>query len=517
MESTAVPAPGAGPRGAGRGAREGDKGLKAGALGYLSNLVIGVASTAPGYSLAATLGFITAVVAFHAPAIMLLSFIPMLLIASAYYYFNRADPDCGTSFTWVTRAMGPRLGWLTGWAIVAADVVVMAALAYIAGRYSFLLFGLDDAAEDLLDVSIVAAIWIVVMTWICWRGIELSARTQYFLLAAEVAALLLFAIVALVKVYSGDALEGGAHVNADWFNPFTVPGGWSGIADGVLLGVFIYWGWDSGVCVNEESDNSSNGPGRAAVMSTIVLVAIYVIVGTAAVAYAGPGFNTHNADDVLSALGGPVLGSPLDKLLIIAVLTSASASTQTTILPTARTTLSMARFGSIPKMFGRIHPRFLTPDVSTIAMGAVSLVWTLFIINASQNVLSDSITGLGFLIAFYYGLTGFAATIYFRKELFKSAKNFVMGGVAPFLGGAMLTGIFIKAYIDYKPADANYGGDFLGIGVSVAIGVGLLLVGVVLLVIANLAYPDFFKRKWETAEPGILEGEVTGEASVMAD
>lgn len=516
MESTSVPAPG--PAAGGEvHAKEGDKGLKSGALGYLSNLVIGVASTAPGYSLAATLGFITAIVAFHAPAIMLLSFIPMLLIAAAYYYMNRADPDCGTSFTWVTRAMGPRLGWLTGWVIVAADIVVMAALAYIAGRYSFLLFDLDDAANNLLDVSIVAAVWIAVMTWICWRGIELSATTQFYLLAAEVLALALFAAVALVKVYSGDALEGSAHVSLDWFNPFTVPGGTSGIVDGVLLGVFIYWGWDSGVCVNEESDNSTNGPGRAAVMSTLVLLGIYLVVAAAAVAYAGPGFSTHNADDVLSALGGDVFGSPLDKILIIAVLTSASASTQTTILPTARTTLSMARFGAFPKAFGRIHPRYLTPDVSTIVMGVVSLAWTLFIINASQNVLSDSITGLGFLIAFYYGMTGFACAIYFRRELFKSAKNFIMGGLVPFLGGALLTYIFVKAFIDYKEPIANYSGDFLGVGVSVAIGVGLILFGVVLLVLANIAYPEFFRRKWETAEPGVLEGEVRGEASVMQD
>src|SRR3954452_22213999 len=155
-------------------AREGDKGLKSGALGYLSNLVIGVASTAPGYSLAATLGFIVAVngMGYHAPAVIIVSFIPMLLIASAYYYMNRADPDCGTSFTWVTRAMGPRLGWLTGWAIVAADVIGMVALAYVAGVYTFLLFGLDAAAGNLLDVSIIAAIWIIVMTWICYIGIE---------------------------------------------------------------------------------------------------------------------------------------------------------------------------------------------------------------------------------------------------------------------------------------------------------------------------------------------------------
>ena len=131
------------------GAKEGGKGLKTGAIGYVSNLVIGVASTAPAYSLAVTLGFVTAVagMGLHAPAVMIVSFIPMLLIAAAYNYMNKADPDCGTSFTWVTRALGPRLGWLTGWVIVAADVVVMATLAYIAGVYTFLLFGLNAASK----------------------------------------------------------------------------------------------------------------------------------------------------------------------------------------------------------------------------------------------------------------------------------------------------------------------------------------------------------------------------------
>jgi amino acid transporter len=515
LESAAVPISAGDPE----GSAAGGKGLKTGALGYISNLVIGVASTAPGYSLAATLGFVVAIggMGFHAPAVMIVSFIPMLLIAAAYYYMNRADPDCGTSFTWVTRAMGPRLGWLTGWAIVGADVIVMAALAYIAGVYTFLLFGLDAAAANIFDVSIVAAIWIIVMTAICYIGIELSARTQYFLLAAEITALGLFAAVALAKVYFGD--PGGFHVQADWFNPFTLHGGTTALIDGVLLGIFIYWGWDSGVCVNEESEDSANGPGRAAVMSTILLVLIYVVVATAAQAYAGTTFLKHHGNDVLSALGGPVLGSPLDKILIIAVLTSASASTQTTILPTARTTLSMARFGAIPKVFGRIHPRYLTPDVSTLVMGAVSLVWTLVIINVSQNILSDSITAIGFMIAFYYGFTGYACVVYYRKELFKSVKNFIMVGVAPFLGGAMLTFIFVKAFLDYKTTstDVNYSGGILGVGTPVAIGVGGLIIGAVLMVFANLVYPRFFKRKWETAAPGVLEGTVKGEASVMSD
>ena len=112
-----------------------DKGLKQNAVGMLSSIVIGIASTAPAYSLAVTLGLVTAVagMGLKSPAIMIVSFIPMILIASSYYYLNKADPDCGTTFSWVTRAMGPRTGWVTGWVMVAADVIVMASLAQITG------------------------------------------------------------------------------------------------------------------------------------------------------------------------------------------------------------------------------------------------------------------------------------------------------------------------------------------------------------------------------------------------
>ena len=112
-----------------------DKGLKKNALGFVSSVVIGVASTAPGYSLAAVLTLVVAAVGVQAPAILILAFLPMLFIAASYYYMNRADPDCGTTFSWVTRALGPWTGWIGGWAIIVADVIVMANLAQIAGLY----------------------------------------------------------------------------------------------------------------------------------------------------------------------------------------------------------------------------------------------------------------------------------------------------------------------------------------------------------------------------------------------
>ena len=201
----------------------GDKGLKRDAIGYLSNLVIGVASTAPAYSLAATLGFIVAVpgMGLHAPAVLLVSFIPILLIAFGYKFLNRADPDCGTTFAWGTRAMGPYIGWINGWAIFVADVIVMASLSVIASTYTYLLFGWSGGANSTFWILVGSTVWIALMTWICWRGIELSARVQQFLLAAEIAVLAAFAIVAIVKVYA-NAPANSVRISADWFNPFAL-------------------------------------------------------------------------------------------------------------------------------------------------------------------------------------------------------------------------------------------------------------------------------------------------------
>jgi amino acid transporter len=474
--------------------------LKKGAISFISNVVIGVASTAPGYSLAATLGFVTAVVGFQAPAIMIVAFLPMLCIALAYNYMNRADPDCGTTFSWVTKAMGPHLGWIGGWAIIVADIIVMANLSQIAGLYTFQLFGNDSPST--FWVTVIGVLWIVVMTWVCWRGIELSARTQQFLLGAEFVTLLIFSVVALIKVYAQNP-EGSTHVHASWFSPFAI-GSTSALISGVLLAVFIYWGWDSGVTVNEETEDSGTAPGRAAVVSTLLLVGIYVVVSTAAVAFAGPDTLAKNSDDVFAPIGQAVLGSGLDKLLIIAVLTSASASTQTTILPTARTSLSMARVGALPKRFGSIHRRNQSPDFSTLLMGGLSIIWYVALTLVSENVLADSIAALGLMIAFYYGLTGLACVIYFRRELFKSVKNFIYIGLLPFIGFVSLAYIFVRSCSDLSKADAGETTVF-GVGGPLVIGLGGLLLGVILMFFWQGLRPEFFRRKLEVADPNLLD------------
>jgi amino acid transporter len=429
------------------------KGLRGDAIGLLTSIVIGVASTAPAYSLAATLGFVVLAVGggVQAPIIVLLAFVPIFLVAYGYKELNSVDPDCGTTFTWATRAFGPVTGWIGGWGIVGADVLVMASLAQIAGQYGFLLFDANGIGTNGASgyVLIVGIVWIVVMTAICYRGIELSARIQQALLSLETVMLIVFSVTALVRVGTGHAPDGHLTPAWSWFNPLDLHS-FSTFVTATLLMVFIYWGWDSAVACNEETKDKTKTPGRAAVISTLLLLGIYALVTVASQAFAGVGStglglgNADNAGDVLNTLGRAVfgnaaIGSILVKLLVLMVLTSASASTQTTILPTARTTLSMAAYGALPRSFAKTHRRYYSPTTSTLAMGGVSIVFYVVANYLSHGqVINDSVTACGMLIGLYYGLTGVACFWFFRRTLLESPRALFVRGIMPLVGGLML-------------------------------------------------------------------------------
>jgi len=503
-----------------------DKGLKSGALGLFSTTVIGVASVAPAYSLAATLGFVVAFVGLQTPIVVILAFIPMLLVAIGYAELNKVEPDCGTTFTWGTRAFGPWIGWLGGWGIVAADVIVMASLAQIAGQYGFLLFNADGIGSNPSSswVLLVGMIWLAAMTYICYRGIEVSASFQKVLLSVEVVILLTFSITALVRVGTGHAPAGHLTPKLSWFNPFDIPS-FSLFIAALILMIFIYWGWDTTVAVNEETADRHRTPGRAAVISTVLLLTTYVLVALAAQSFAGVGekgiglANPDNSNDVISVLGKAVfgdswVGSLFSHLLLLMVLTSAAACTQTTILPTARTTLAMAVYRALPSSFARIHPRYMTPSVSTIAMGVMSGVIYLSLNYVSAgSVISDSVTACGIFIALYYGITGFACAWYYRRTLARNARDLWMQGILPVLGGLML--FFAMAYsfyLDYKTTGDDYAsyttphipglGHVGGVAVIVVI---TAVVGVLVMAAYGIARPAFFRG--ETLREGVALDE----------
>ncbi len=475
--------------------KAGGKGLEKNALSFLSSAVIGISSTAPAYSLASALGTIAGIVAFSTPAVIAIAFVPMMCIATAYFYLNRAEPDCGTTFAWVTRTMGPHMGWIGGWALIVTNIIVMPSLAVIAGQYSFYLFGY--AHPSTLYVTLVGMAWIAIMTAICYAGIEASARTQQILLGIELVILLIFAVTALVKVNIGEAPAQPPHDPIAWFDPLAAAG-FDKFTEAFLAAIFIYWGWDTAVSVNEETENPKTTPGYAAIASTVLLAGLYVLVAVAALAFAGPALLSQNKDDIFAPIGESVLGPSLNKLLIIAVLTSASAATQTTIIPAARTALSMASVGALPKRFGEIHPRYLSPAFATLVMGGISLVWYGALSLFSKSVLADTILALGLCIAFYYALTGFACVLWYRRDLLKSARNLVLMGAIPLAGTAIMVFVFVRSCFILSGTGSAA---IFGLSMPLVIGVGSLLAGCLLMVLVEFTSPGFFRRRPETRRP----------------
>jgi len=500
-----------------------DKGLKRGALGLVSSVVIGVASTAPAYSLAATLFFVVAAVGLKSPLVAVLAFVPMLLTSIGFSELNKADPDCGTTFIWGARAFGPKTGWAGGWAVVAADVLVMASLAQVAGQYLFFFIQGPDSTIGANPsggwVLLVGILWIATMTYICYRGIEVSANFQKALLSIEITLLLVMSVTALVRVYGSNPPAESLHPSLSWLSPSNLPV--SAFVSGIILMLFIYWGWDTALSVNEETADKSRTPGRAGIISTVLLLVTYVTVIVAVQAFAGIGttgiglMNPNHQFDVLSVTGGAIFGTSgfgmfLSRLLFLMVLSSAAASTQTTILPTARTTLSMAAYGALPESFAKIHPRYLTPTVSTLVMGAVSIALYIPLNYISGgNPIADAVTAIGLYIAFYYGLTAFSCVWYYRATLTSSARNLWMRGILPGLGGLIMYAAGLYSLQSDWVASNSYTtwtvpGLHWQIGGIFIIAALAALAGVIAFVFMRVTAPAFFRKETLTRTNPVL-------------
>lgn len=480
-----------------------DKGLRHNAVGLLASVVLGVSCVAPAYALTATLGPTVSEVGLQMPAVFLSGFIPMLLVAYAYRELNHVAPDCGTSFTWTTKAFGPHIGWMCGWGFVLATVIVLSNLTGVAVTFFYLLLGnvFGNPAIGTLGANPVVNVltclaFVAGATAISYRGMTATKEIQYVLVGLQMVVLALFIALAFGGAIGG-ASEFAIGFSWSWLNPFAIES-FAAFAAGLSLSIFIYWGWDTTLTVNEETTGSDSTPGRAALLTVLTILSTYMLVAISAQMFAGIGTtgyglgNPDTADNVFAVLARPVLGG-LAIFLFLAVLASAASSLQTTFLPAARTMLAMSYYKAAPDRFSRVHPRFQSPSFATMFSGVATAIFYTLMTFISEDVLIDTIYSLGLMIAFYYSLTAFACVWYFRDELSASVKSFVFKGLFPGLGGVMLALLFIKTAIDtFDPAYGS-GGAVFGVGTVFVIGVGLLLLGIVLMLVWQARQPAFFR------------------------
>lgn len=472
-------------------------GLRAGELNLFDETVVAVSSVGPAYSLAATLGLLFAAVAYAGPAVLIVSFVPMLFIATAYFYLNQKDPNCGASYAWISRLVGPDVGWFNGWVQLTASVLFCVAAPLLAGSYTLQFFhsvGWISAATagEMWLTSGIAALWLAGITFITVYGVRWTANAQWVFLIIQYPVLVGASIWGIAKVATQHP-PGSTRFRWSWLSPLSIHG-YQGLAAGMVVGLFLYWGWDTSVNLNEESKGSTRTPGEACIISMFLLMLLFCLNIVAAQMLIPAKQLAGQGTNLLFYFTEQAGGRWLGYLMIFAVLSSTVADTQTTLLPASRLTLSMARDGVFPPAFRKVHGRFQTPLLGTLILAGLCLFGILLrtVSSAINTGYGNLIEDIGVLVAFYYGATGVACAWSYRKVMLANARFFLIGVLLPFLSGAFC---FWVGYEVIKQSGAAASASVL---VAMALGVPLIVVA------RRTTRSDFFHRRaiaFDSMEP----------------
>ncbi len=472
--------------------------LKASTLTLWDSTVIAVTSTAPAYSLAATMYSMIIAVGLASPAAILVSFVPVLGIAVAYFYMNRVNPNCGASYSWLTQAMSPWLGWFTGWVQGAASAIFLVSASALAGTNTLQFLNTlgwisNSAAGNAWWTAIVGILWFLFVSALVIIGVQVAARFQAVMLAIEYLSLVLFSILAFAKVASSHP-KGSIPFSLHWLNPFSI-NGLDGLAAGAVLAVFFFWGWDTAANVNEETKDAHVTPGRAGIIGMFILLFVFLLSSSAMQSLLPQKTITTQGPNALQYFANQILPAPWSYLMVLAILSSTVATLQTTLLPATRLTLSMARDHVWPRAFAIIHPRFQTPVIGTIILTAITIVGLLLTtISPSINATINNLTlDIGVLVGFYYGITGIACAWYFRKVLTRNIKTLFFAGIFPFVSGIFL--FWVGYQVVLQGEQSSGWGSVLPVIVA-------FVAGIPLAVIAWLVNKQYFSYRPEAYAEG---------------
>lgn len=439
--------------------------LAAGSLGLAESVVMGVAGTAPAFSIAATTATLITAVGVLAPASLLYCGLIMFGTALAFQHLNRGNPNAGASYAWVTRAFGQVLGFFVGWSVLVATAVFMLSGTVPAATATLALVA-PSLTSNITAVTLLASGWMVVISAVAVKGIKLASYVQVTLTAIEVAILVIIIGAALVRFWDHPAHA----ISLAQFSPgaFTP----QMFANGALTAVFVFWGWDVVLSLNEETRNSAHTPGFAAILSMVLVLLVFVAFAVTTLMVLTDAEIQSAGTNVAQAIADKLFPRPWSYVAVVSVMLSTIGALEATILQFTRTMYAKSRGRALHARFARLHPTWKTPWVASAFLLVIGLVLIFMssYLPTVATIMRDSVNAIGFQAAFYYGLASFACAWDCRGTLRSDSRAFLLRVVWP-----VLSALFLGFVAIYSIPTFDLATNLIGLGGIVAGVVPLFL------------------------------------------
>ncbi|WP_020395086.1 APC family permease [Thiolinea disciformis] len=423
-----------------------EKSLAAGSLGVLESAVMGIAGTAPAFSVAVTTAVIVSAVGTLSVGSILYCGLIMFGIMLAFTHLNEMSPNAGATYAWVGKVFGRSWGFFAGWGLLVASVVFMVSATIPAATSTLVIlsetFGLDKAiVESTGWVSLTAAIWLTLVTIVVTKGIKHASYAQIILTVIETVIIFALIIGAFIK-YGNNP---GHPPSWAWVSPFSFTP--ATFATGALTAIFFYWGWDVTMNLGEETEDGEPKPaGQGAFWAMVNLILFFIIMMIVVLIVLTDEEIAAANTNVLYAIADKLFPKPWSYLAVLSTILSTVGTIETQILQFSRSMFAMSRDKALHPCYSKIHPEWQTPWVATLVIWllGVTLLFSSSYMESVKQILDTSVMAIGFQICFYMSLAGFACAWYYRDKIKSEVWKAISYVIWPALAAAFM--VFIAVY-----------------------------------------------------------------------
>lgn len=459
-----------------------NKGLASGTLGAFESAIMGIAGTAPAFSVAVTTATIVGAVGELSVGSILYCGLIMFGIMLAFTHLNKITRHAGATYAWVGKVFGESWGFLAGWGLLIASIFFMVSATTPAATATLKmfseLFGAPEAwVKDVSYVTFTAWVWLTLVTIVVIKGIQHASYAQLILTVIET--VIIFALIIGAFVEYGDK---PAHAFSwSWFSPTSFSA--ETFAQGALIAIFFYWGWDVTMNLGEETKEGTPNPASSGAFWAMVNLILFFIIMMIVVLITLTDAEIAEAEtNVLYAIADKLFPKPWSYLAVLSTILSTIGTIETQILQFSRSMFAMSRDNALHPIYAKVHPEWKTPWVATFViwfLGSV-LLFCATMMPSVKMILDASITAIGIQICFYMSLAAFACAWWYRDKLNKGLGTSVSYVVWPAFSGAFM--VFMALYLSYTTLTNDDTEDNL----AIYLGFAGLLIGLVPMFLGKL-------------------------------